>query len=295
MTEIEFIRKCDTDFSERLYLVADKVGSAFSNNGSVKIISLSGPTCSGKTTAAGLLSQRLGGYGISVLTVSIDDFYFDRDYLHALATYKGTGKIDYDSVDTIDLDSLKKFIVEICATGRAECPIFDFKTGRRSGMKTLTADKGTVLLFEGIQAIYPEIRALFGSFGLVSIYICPQTPVSDGGEVFLPDEIRLLRRIVRDSNFRGADVGFTLTLWESVRHNEELNIFPYVSDCDFRIDSTHAYEIRVLKPYLERLLPTFGEDSPHKAAAERILQRIASVTPIDSSLIPQNSLYKEFV
>ena len=295
MTEIEFIRKCDSDFSERLCLVADEVARSFSNNGSVKIISLAGPTCSGKTTAAGLITKRLGKSGISVLTVSIDDFYFDRDYLHDLSESKGTGKIDYDSVDTIDLGALKKFIVDISTAGRAECPIFDFKTGTRSGTRTLIANESTVLLFEGIQAIYPEIRDLLCGFGLVSIYICPQTPVSDGGEVFLPDEIRLMRRIVRDSNFRGAKADFTLTLWESVRHNEEQNIFPYADGCDFRIDSTHAYEVRVLKPYLERLLPTVGEDSPHKAAAERILQRIASVTPIDSSLIPENSLYKEFV
>lgn len=295
MTEIEFIRKCDADFSERLCLVADEIGRSFSSNGSVKIISLSGPTCSGKTTAAELLSERLGAYGISVLTVSIDDFYYDRDYLHKLSRYKGMGKIDYDSVDTIDLCALKKFIIEIFTEGRAECPVFDFKTGARSGVRTLTIDQSAVLLFEGIQAIYPEIRSLLSDFGLVSIYICPQTPINDGGEVFLPDEIRLLRRLVRDSNFRGTDVNFTFRLWESVRHNEEVNIFPYSGASDFRIDSTHAYEIRVLKPYLERLLPTVTEESGHKSEAKEILKKIASVTPIDSSLIPENSLYKEFV
>ena len=295
MTEIEFIRKCDADFSERLCLVADEVGKSFSSNGSVKIISLSGPTCSGKTTAAGLLAERLDTYGISVLTVSIDDFYYDRDYLQKLSRYKGAEKIDYDSVDTIDLCALKKFIVEIWATGRAECPVFDFKSGARRGTKTLTIDKSTVLLFEGIQAIYPEIRALLGGFGFVSIYICPQTPINEGGEVFLPDEIRLLRRLVRDSNFRGADAEFTFQLWDSVRRNEDLNIFPYAHACDFRIDSTHAYEIRVLKPYLERLLTSVSAESEYKADAQKILAKIEGVPTIDSSLIPENSLYKEFV
>ena len=295
MNVLEYILKCDADFRERLYSVADEIAKTLLHKNGIGIISLAGPTCSGKTTAAAMLAERLGQYGREVHIISIDDFYYDKDYLHALSAAKGTDKIDYDSEDTIDLDALEAFIREALSGETAHCPIFDFKLGGRSGYRSVRSGEGDVFIFEGIQAIYPKVTALLAPFGAVSVYIAPLSAITYGEQTFLPDEIRLMRRIVRDANFRATAADFTMMLWESVRENEELNIFPNALKCTYRIDSTHNYELGVLRPYLERLLRTVPEQSARYGDALKILDRISDIAPIDSELIQDNSLYKEFV
>ena len=232
MSIAELIKKCDEDFRKRLYSIADEI-----HTDGVRLIGLSGPTCSGKTTAAHMLAERLSEYGKRVHIVSIDDFYYDREYLNELSRAKGLDTIDYDSVDTIDLVALEAFVEEMYSENVVHCPIFDFKTGTRSGSRSISADDDDLFVFEGIQAIYPQVTALFRSHGYASVYISPQSAIHIDGDSFSPNEIRLLRRIVRDTNFRGANVEFTIGLWESVRQNEEKNIFPYVDTCTYKINS----------------------------------------------------------
>lgn len=285
-----YILDCDGIFENRLMSIAETLSV-----GEAKLISLSGPTCSGKTTAAAMLEKNLETYGGEVHTVSIDDFYYGRDYLHTLSAEKGNGDIDYDSENTIDLEALEGFVCEVMSGKEAHCPIFDFSSGSRTGYRTYRADKNDVFIFEGIQAIYPKIKAILEPYGTVSVYIAPLTSVTAGGQTFLPNEIRLMRRLVRDSNFRGADALFTLKLWQSVRLNEEVNIFPYVGTCKYKINSTHDYEIGVLKPYLEKILSPVLDCEDFGTAAEEILLKIKDVADIDSALIPKNSMYREFV
>jgi len=116
-----------------------------------------------------------------------------------------------------------------------------------------------------------------------------------GGECFAPNEIRLMRRLVRDHRYRASDPAFTLYLWQSVRENEEKNIFPNANACHFYIDSTMPYEIGILKPYLEELLPTVPTASPFYGEAQNLLARLQAILPIPSSYMTENSLYKEFI
>ena len=286
----EYIRKCDDAFKERLYSVADAISS-----GKERVICLSGPTCSGKTTAASMLAQRLREDGREVHIISIDDFYFDRDHLHKLSAEKGLDGIDYDSVDTIDLDALEEFVREVFCGEEIHCPVFDFKKGMRAGHRTVKSGETDLFVFEGIQAIYPKVTALFEPIGYVSVYIAPLRSLSIEGEVLNPNDIRLLRRLVRDSNFRDALPDFTLHMWDGVRANEDKNIFPFVGECRYFIDSTHEYELGILRPFLERILPTVPEDSKYKNKANEILMQMSAVEPVSSALIEEGSLYKEFV
>ena len=295
MNTKEYILKCDDDFRNRLYGVADAVEKSFDGEGRIRLISLSGPTCSGKTTAASMLSDRLENSGKRVHIISIDDFYYDREYLYELSLKKRIVGIDYDSEDTIDIDALKNFIYEALSGETAHCPIFDFKTGNRNGYRIVESGENDVFLVEGIQAIYPGVTALFEPYGFISVYIAPLTPLSVGDKVFLPDEIRFMRRIVRDANFRNTTADLTMHLWNNVRGNEEKNIFPYADTCMYRIDSTHAYELGVLKPYLSAYLENVPEDSENKQTACALLAKIEDIAPIDSELIDNGSLYKEFV
>ena len=286
----EYIKECDKAFEKNLNKVADSIAK-----GKERVICLSGPTCSGKTTAASMLSKRLFLDGRKIHIISIDDFYFDRDFLDVLSKSKGLDAIDYDSVDTIDLDALKSFVSEVFMGEEIHCPVFDFKKGARSGYRTVRAEADDLFIFEGIQAIYPQITELFLPIGYVSVYISPRRGLSVADEVIEPNEIRLMRRLVRDYNFRGASPEFTLHMWESVRENEEKNIFPYVDSIKYFIDSTLDYELSILRPYLEKILSTVSENSKYFEKARAILMSMAGVEPISSELIGEDSLYREFV
>ena len=287
----ELVRDCEARFVARLREIAVSLGS----DPSLRVCTLSGPTCSGKTTAARMLVSLLAEYGKRVHVISIDDFYYPTDYLKRLSKEKGLGGIDYDSVDTIDLVTLRVFIEEIFSSSVVHCPIFDFRYGKRTGYRELSIDENDVFLFEGIQAAYPEITALLGSHGSVALYIAPHTPIEVAGYTFLPNEIRLLRRIVRDEHFRHTSAEFTMGMWDGVRQNEEAHIFPYIGDDHVRMDSTMPYEIGMLRPFLERALASVSPNSPHRAEADRILAAISSVPPLPSDWIEDGFLYREFI
>ncbi len=292
MSAAEWVDACEKDFFLRLDEVAERLCTS-----AWKLIRLSGPTCSGKTTAANLLIDRFAKFGKRLHLISIDDFYYDKEILHATATDPESGKVDYDSVKTIDLDALGKFVDDVFSKEQSSCPIFDFKEGRRIGYRALESGKDDVFVFEGIQAVYPEVTSLIESAGhnSIGVYIAPRRGIETGGQTFVPNEIRLLRRLVRDHNFRGSNPDFTFGLWQGVRANEDDHIFPYASECSCQIDSTMPYEIGVLKPYLERILPTVPKESPNLPEAEKILAKIADVEPISDQLILPGSLYREFI
>lgn len=287
----DYIRECDGIFAKRL----EGVSNAVKENKN-RIICLAGPTCSGKTTAAAMLADSLAQNGRTVHIISIDDFYFDREYLHSLSKTGKDGEADYDSEKTVDLSALESFAANALAGREAQCPIFDFKTGSRRGYRRIYAQGDDVFVFEGIQAIYPSVTAMLAPYGGTGIYIAPMTELRHGDRAFFPNDIRLMRRLVRDFNFRATDADFTLTLWRGVRANEEKNIFPYVGNCKYSLDSTHGYEIGVLKPYLEKILhPVIINGGVNAEAARAILEGVADVEAIPSDLIPKKSLYREFV
>lgn len=287
-----WVERCEADFAKRLDAVADEL----CRRETIKLIRLAGPTCSGKTTLANLLRARFAERGKHLHLISIDDFYYDKEFLHARMADDPLGRIDYDSIHTIDLHALKQFVREIFTKEAADCPIFDFVEGRRTGFRRIESREEDVFVFEGIQALYPEITELIASYGpSVGVYIAPQSEIVHKNEVFEPNEIRLLRRLVRDYRFRGTMPERTLLLWEGVRQNEEVNIFPYVESCRISIDSTMPYEIGILKPFLCEILPTVEQSSPYRAEAEEILSQLADVEALPDSLIGSGSLYKEFI
>ncbi len=285
-----FVLACDRDFDERLVSEIEKLRASHT-----KIIRLTGPTCSGKSTVAKKIVTELEKGGVRVHTISVDDFYYDRETLHALALESGDGEIDYDSVKTIDIAELSEFVNAISENGVLKCPIFDFKQGGRVGYRDISVSSDDVFLFEGIQVIYPEIKALFTSYSCADFYIEPLCDIAVGEYLFEKNEIRFLRRVVRDRHFRNTHPEFTFKIWKSVRANEDKNIFPYVDGCDYYIESTFGYEIGVLKPYLEEYLSEIDKDSEYRDEADEILLHISAATEIPDEFIPTESLYREFV
>lgn len=288
---LKFVKKCESDFEERLTAAVERV----CEHKDVRLISLSGPTCSGKTTAARKLTRYIEAQGKKVHVVSIDDFYYDREVLLARANNDPEVEIDYDSEETIDLDELRRCIEQVFTDEPTQVPKFDFLTGRRSGYVTIDADENDMFIFEGIQAVYPSVTALFKKFSYKSLYISVESELEVAGRCFSTDEIRLMRRLVRDYNFRGATPEFTLYLWESVRANEELSIFPYAVDCDYYINSTMPYELNMLAPFLRNILPTVPADDEYRVQAETILSKLEGIEPLSAKLLNEDSLYYEFL
>ncbi len=261
----------------------------------IVFMGLTGPTCSGKTTAAKKLTANFEKHGKRVHIVSIDDFYHSQEYLYRLAAEKGMTEPDYDSEDTINIELLSDCVESLLAHRPTQLPYFNFQTGNCEKGKLLLIKPNDIVLFEGIQLLYPAVDKILSEASCKSIFICPNTALQFGKETFMPNEIRLMRRLVRDYHFRNTDPEFTFRIWRSVRENEEKNIFPNISKCDFFVDSTMPYGLGILKPYLKQILPTIPKKSSFRNEADRVLDRISNIRVISKDLIGEHSLYKEFV
>lgn len=290
-----FVKECDDAFFRRL----DSVSSEISENKKVNIVGLTGPTCSGKTTMANILINKLSGVGKRVHVISLDDFFHEREKLDAI---NKNGEIDYDSPDTIDIELLSECAEEILRGDRVVLPKYDFLTGKRVKGDVIDADDDDMFIFEGIQVLYPQVASLFKtSDSYKSIYICPKSEIYVAEKLFLPNHIRLLRRLVRDFNFRGASADFTMYLWDSVRRNEDKYIIPNADSCDYIIDSTLGYDINMLAPYLKRILalPHSGRgkisETKYRSTADEILCEISGVEEMKRSYLTEGSLYREFI
>lgn len=286
-----FVAHCDAALERRLEEVAEELAGETG----IRMIGLTGPTCSGKTTTARKLIECMEREGHRMHVISIDDFYYDTEYLHRLADADPEVEVDYDSEDTIDVELFAACFASLAAGNPTEMPHFSFEKGKRVKGETVTPQEGDVFLFEGIQILYPRIRAILEGEHYRSIYIMPQTSIRMGEELFEPEELRLMRRLVRDYRYRATNAEYTFYLWESVRRNEDLSIYPYAHLCNYSIDSTMPYEVGMLKPYLENILAEVGKESRYYATAVEILRQVKDVQPIPVEYISENSLYKEFI
>ncbi len=292
------VRRSDERFENR---ISDVVGFIIARGPGIRAVTLCGPTCSGKTTASSMLASEFERRGRRAHIISIDDYYFDRNVLIGRSLGAGPdggdGKIDFDSPDTIDIEALTATVSEIFEQkcGRVEYPNYDFLDGTRKGSNVIETDGSDIFIFEGIQALYPQVSALFAAFPTVSLFINVRGSLQIGHRIFNRNRIRLLRRLVRDYYRRSATAAETLSLWESVRENEDANIYPYTGKVDYYLDSLMDYDVVMLKPYLEKILAEVPEDSGYALEAGAILETLRGLPVIDSSLIGEKSLYHEFV
>lgn len=284
-----FILACEEAFFAQVDNIADKILSC-----GKKFIALSGPTCSGKTTASDRICHAFLARGIRVKTVSIDDFYIDRNVL--LERAKAAGKpIDFDSPTTINLELLADFVHKLQQGEVAEMPHYSFVEGKCVSYTPVCGKDADYFLFEGIQAIYPNVLDILGKENVISLAIRPSTSIQIDGELFSSHELRFARRLVRDFRYRNASAEYTFYLWEGVRENEELHIMPYEDQVDFRIDSTMAYEPFVIRDYVLHYLSLVPEDNRYKDKAEDLTAKYQKIPSIDSKYVPDHSIFREFI
>ncbi len=281
-------------FADALEHALDNVIHKHIDNGKegAKIITLSGPTCSGKTTTANKLIRMITESGYHAVVMSIDDFFIDRARTNAIE-----GDVpDYDTVKAIDLAEFDLCVRGLMAGKPTLIPHYDFVTGKRDSYSEYYPTRRDIFIFEGIQAVYPEVVSLLGE-DYKSIFIHVDESVSADGVTLDRSEIRLLRRLVRDFRFRNALPEFTLYLWQNVRANEEANIYPNAMDCDVTINSFLPYEPFLLAKNVLPLLDSIGADSPYRDEADALAEKLKPfVNPhFDESMLPENSVFREFI
>lgn len=286
---VEMIKRCEELFEAQL----DEAAERMIGRGD-RIITLSGPSCSGKTTASAKLISALENAGKRVCVISIDDFYFDRDTLIKRSEKSAEG-IDFDSPRTIDFAALSRCFDKIVNMETVYFPVFDFKKGKRSGSREIDPHSVDTFVFEGIQALYNEFTDMLSGTVHTSLFISPESKIEIGETVFLPEEIRLTRRLVRDKLYRSSSPEFTLKLWQNVRKNELIHIFPNRYKADIIIDSTLAYEPLVMKPKLLALAGEIGEGCVGYEALAALAKKYETIQSVPDTLVPSRSLFREFI
>lgn len=280
------IFNCELNFNMQVITVANDIF----DNGNVKVVLLAGPSSSGKTTSCNLLASRLEFLGTKVHRISTDDFFINREDI----PYLPNGLQDFDSINAIDLFALQSVIRDIMAGKSVQLPRFDFLQGKSFPdgeiIEMTTAD---IVIIEGIHAHNPIILAGCDNFdeGVKKIYIAPRRSFNmENGVVLAPDNLRLLRRLIRDYYTRGHSFEKTLRQWDEVLKAEEKYIKPYISYADYHIDSVYDYELIVYKQCIYNKIKNVAFDK-----LKVIIKCLEDVNSMYIDSIPSTSLLNEFV
>jgi len=283
-----FVRICEENFQCRLNQLVNSVIA----DDLPELITLSGPTCSGKTTTAKKLTAEISAAGKNAVVLSIDDFFHER------ASAKLVGNdVDFDTVAAIDLPYLSASLGKMLRGEKTDLPHYDFKTGKRGIAQPYISTPDDIIILEGIQAVYPEVTALLANCSYKSIFINVTEDVTVNNIFFSKTDVRLARRIVRDFRFRSASPEYTLDIWENVRNNEEENIFPYMNNCDYIINSMQPYELFMIGQFAIPLLESVPYNSPHAEQAAEMLEKFRALrgNEIAPECLAADSLYHEFL
>ncbi|MGI6679526.1 MAG: uridine kinase family protein [Dehalobacterium sp.] len=259
----------------------------------IRVILISGPSSSGKTSFTQRLSIQLRVNGLKPISLGLDDYFVKRED----TPRDKEGNYDFDTFKALDLDLLQKHIKDLIKGETVETPIFDFITGtRKQETRTMRLGDDEILIIEGIHALNPRLIPSGNKNVFFKIYVSAlfelnvdlinRTPTT---------EVRLIRRMVRDARTRGFSPEATLKQWPSVRRGETNNVFKYQEEADVMINSSLIYEMNALRTLAPAVLDQIKNDSPHSGIKERLMNLLSFFEPMETSKIPYNSLLREFI
>ena len=279
-------------FHERKFAwVADTIYDAVVSRG-IRMVLISGPSSSGKTTSAKRLGIQLGVLGLRPVMISLDDYFVDREK----TPLDENGDYDYEALEAIDLELFNDHLRRLTRGESVDIPRYDFITGRRMQHDNpLTLDERSILIIEGIHGLNPRLTPSIPDAQKFRIYISCFTVAMDNLSRIATTDNRLLRRLTRDYRQRGADALSTLSRWASVRRGEEKHIFPYQENADVMLNSSLFYEISVLRPFAEKILREVPDTVPEYDEARRMLKFLDNFIPIPPDEIPPTSILREFI
>ena len=281
-----FVLACERRHNQMLDEVAEKITS----NPNVALIAIAGPSSSGKTTFSNRLKIKLMEHGINPVVISMDDYYLDRD------TFDFDSVTDFEDINLLDLKLFNENMRDLIDGKEVELPRFDFVTKKRVKGKVMKLEKNSPIIVEGIHALNKRTTELIPQNRKFKIYIGPQIQVNlDDHNPISITHLRLIRRIVRDKQFRNSSAENTLSMWQSVRNGEFKWIYENQEGVDYVFNSELDYEFCVTKKHILPLLKEIQKDSPHYNLAASLKKYVKYFKDIEDDMVPANSLLREFI
>ena len=259
----------------------------------VKFVMIAGPSSSGKTSFANRLSIQLRTLGMNPHLISLDNYFVDREK----TPLNEDGSYNFECLEALDVERFNEDMTRLLKGERVEMPEFNFISGKREmNGDFIQLGKNDVLVIEGIHGLNEKMSYALPAKSKYKIYISALTTLNlDNHNRIATTDGRLLRRIVRDARTRGASARKTISMWGSVRAGEEANIFPFQEEADAMFNSAQIYELAVIKTYAEPLLFPISKEEPEYYEAKRLLKFLDYFVSVDSSMLPRNSIVREFV
>ncbi|HNW04640.1 MAG TPA: hypothetical protein PKI76_04585 [Oscillospiraceae bacterium] len=285
----QFVSLSESRFQLQINDLADRI---LSEKTPVRVVLISGPSATGKTTAAEKLRAELGVCGKEAAIVSVDDFFLGAGSLPR----NPDGTYDMDTIGVVDTELARRSIGDLLARGEADFPVFDFSSQRRSGEVRHLSASGGLVVIEGTHALNPLLteglprRGVFRVFTGTNARFCV-----DGRTLLTPEELRLARRMVRDEQFRGWPAERTLAQWPNILRSSDIYIEPYAGTAEFFLDSALDYEPAVYGGRLFPMLERIAADSPYAPGAEELRRKLSYFSELSEKLVPKDSLLREFI
>ena len=286
----ELVRINEALHEKKIAEIADQI---YQRMDKVRVVLIAGPSSSGKTSFANRLSIQLKALGVKPHKVSLDDYFLNRDD----TPLDENGKRNFEVIEALDLPLLNSDLKKIIAGEKVELPFYNFLTGKREyNGDFVQLGEGEVLVMEGIHGLNDRLTEEIPAENKFKIFISAitQLNVDDHNRISTSDS-RMIRRMVRDYQFRGRDARKTIETWHEVTQGEEDNIFPFQENADAVFNSATLYELSVLKQYAEPQLFAIDPSMPEYVTAKRLIKFLGYFLSIPGQEIPNNSLIKEFV
>ena len=288
---LAFVERAEADYRANVAAIAERIAS---EGQTCRLVMLAGPSSSGKTTTAHLLKTALEKIGVGCVSISLDDFYLGEGFAPVLPD----GRHDYECLEALDVSEIRKCLSQLVRSSRCEMPVFDFEQHvPYPHRRQVVLRDHEVAVVEGIHALNPVLVGdLPADCRAHRIYISVKQGVCDGGRELLgPNDIRLVRRVVRDYHFRRTTPAATLGMWQNVMRGEYRYIKPFRGNADITVNSFHAYELGVLRKPAVGLLSTVPEGHSRHGLAARLIEGLRRFEPVDPALVPKNSMIREFI
>jgi uridine kinase len=284
------IQSTEKSYRESLSKLADSI---LNRQHRCKVIMLSGPSSSGKTTTARMLRQEFLNRGAGTVVISLDDFYLGEGRAPLLPN----GEHDYEAVEALNVAAVKQCLRSLLQDGMCDIPQFDFQNRRPHDYTVhIALGPNDIAIIEGIHALHPIFTDHIPAEGLVKLYISVKQGIYEDEKLILSaKDLRFLRRLVRDYLHRAASPQLTAGMWQAVCRGEDLYIRPFRKTSDYVINSIHVYEPCVLGPVAIPLLKQIPFDDPFYAHGAQFIDVLSRFYPLEATQVPADSLIREFL
>lgn len=286
----DLIRVAEALHEKKIAQIADMISNSEHKK---KIVLISGPSSSGKTTFAKRLSIQLRVNGLKPHIISLDDYFLDREH----SPRDENGNYDFEALEAIDIPLFNAHMHSMLRNEEIEIPIFNFTKGAREKKgRPLKITDEHVLIIEGIHGLNNKLTESISNKSKFKIYVSALTSMNIDEHNLIPStDTRFIRRIVRDHQFRGSNALNTIKMWPSVRRGEIQNIFPFQEEADVMFNSSLIYELSALKSFAEPLLAQVDRNNAEYSEAKRLLEFLNYFSSIKCKEIPANSIIREFI